>query len=535
MASPPGKRARKLEQDAGEGEWNTFVRPLLTDKYQVTMAYAYWCSGRHEEHAVFELFFRKNPFKGEFTLFCGLQDAVRFVHSFKLSAEDVRWVRAQLPAGADEAFFSWLSGLDGSQIKLWAVEEGSVVYPRVPLIRVEGPLGLAQLLETTLLNLTNFSSLIATNAQRMRLAAGADKTLLEFGLRRAQGPDGAMTASRYSFVGGFDGTSNCLAGQLFGIPTKGTHAHAFVSSFRGPEDLKDTRLAGRPFWEGCLATRKRLGFEASNVAELAAFVAYAQAFPDGFLALVDTYDTLASGLPNFVVVARELRAHGHRPLGVRLDSGDLSYFSKRAKELFREHGLHECSIVASNDINEEALLSLQRQGHAIDTFGIGTNLVTCQAQPALGMVFKLVQVNGHACIKLSDDVEKTTIPGRKRVFRLLGANGQALLDLMQRDNERPPQVGQQVLCIHPFKSHLRCYVKPAQVKELLVPVFDGRPLAETPSLHALRDRVKHEMACVREDHYQLLQPTPYKVSVSSALFDFLQEMWIKEAPIKVLE
>ena len=278
-------------------------------------------------------------------------------------------------------------------------------------MRIEGPVFKTQLLETTLLTLVNYASLVATNAARFCAAAGQNKTLLEFGLRRAQGPDGGLSASKYCYLGGFDGTSNVLAGKLYGIPIKGTHAHAYVSSYECMQDLTEQNLAdnlskeSRPFADLCLKYLKELGPilkilpEETNKGELAAFVSYAIAFPTNFLALVDTYDVLKSGLPNFLAVARALHECNYKAVGLRLDSGDLAYLSLevRAKfllvaEAFNIDDFKNFNIVASNDINEETLVSLEKQGHSIDTFGIGTHLVTCQKQPALGCVYKLVDV-----------------------------------------------------------------------------------------------------------------------------------------------
>jgi nicotinate phosphoribosyltransferase len=278
-------------------------------------------------------------------------------------------------------------------------------------MRIEGPIFKTQLLETTLLTLVNFASLVATNAARFRAATAADKTLLEFGLRRAQGPDGGLSASKYCYLGGFDGTSNVLAGKLYGIPVKGTHAHAYVSAYECMNDLTERDLADRlsherrPFADLCLKYLQELGPalrilpEETNKGELAAFVSYAIAFPTNFLALVDTYDVLKSGLPNFLAVARALHECSYQAVGLRLDSGDLAYLSLEVRarfietvKLFNISYFEHFNIVASNDINEDTLVSLEKQGHAIDSFGIGTHLVTCQKQPALGCVFKLVEV-----------------------------------------------------------------------------------------------------------------------------------------------
>ena len=366
----------------------------------------------------------------------------------------------------EPGFFDYLAKLSCSTVKVYAAKEGSAVFPRVPLLTIEGPLLVVQLLETTVLTLVNYASLIATNAARHRLVAGKDKKLLEFGLRRAQGPDGGISAARYSYLGGFDGTSNVAAAKLFDIPCTGTHAHSYVSSYLGFEDITNPIMKPGPsaspnvkeqnfielVKEKSALLKEDREFSAqnhTNSSELAAFTAYAIAFPNAFLALVDTYNVQHSGIPNFVAVAMALRDMGYHPRGIRLDSGDLGYLSIWCRNFFKKVDnkypseacpLEKMNIVVSNDIHEEVLFSLNEQGHSIDSYGIGTHLVTCYKQPALGCVYKLVSIKGHPRIKLSEDVEKVTIPGRKRCFRLFGKDGHALVDLMIGDDEEPPQV-----------------------------------------------------------------------------------------------
>jgi len=531
------------EFEPGNAPSNPWVSPMLTDFYQLTMVYAYWKGDRHNDHAVFEVFFRKNPFQGEFTIFAGLSEVIRFISNFKFTEADIDFLRCKFDPSTEEEFFDYLINVDCSQLTVRAMAEGTVVFPRTPLIQLEGPLGICQLLETTLLNLTNFPSLIATNAARMRLAAGEDKILLEFGLRRAQGPDGAMSASRYSYMGGFDGTSNVMAARKFGIDVRGTHAHSFISAYEGPEHLK-SRVLGTcsDFWSLAFEMRNKLKYPSSNVGELAAFVAYAQAFPHDFNVLVDTYDTIKSGIPNFLAVAIALHELGYRAKGIRLDSGDLAFLSVKAREMFADASkefdidLTYLQIVASNDINESVLAALDEQGHSIDVFGIGTNLVTCQAQPALGMVYKLVEINGKPVIKLSNEYNKVTIPGKKHVFRLIGQEGVALCDVMVADNERPPVVGQQLICRHPYIDRKRAKVTPSYVIELLRPVFIGpeNRVAPEPSLKEMREHVRDQLTLIRNDHKRALNPTEYKVSVTDKLFTFMHDLWLEKVAVAEL-
>jgi len=419
----------------------------------------------------------------------------------------------------------------------------------VPLLRIEGPLAVIQLLETTLLCLVNYPSLMATNAMRFRLAAGKDKKLLEFGLRRSQGPDGGISATRYAYMGGFDASSHVLAGKLFGIDIEGTHAHSFITSFTALSDIKRPNIktaAGETvnFLEMCLKTRKELAekfgeqYTGTNESELAAFIDYAQAYPKGFLALIDTYDTLYSGLLNFNTVGLSLLKIGYKPKGVRLDSGDLAYLSLQVREGFKMveaqygHDFSKSIIVASNDINENVLHSLNHQGHEIDCFGIGTHLVTCQAQPALGCVFKLVEIAQQPRIKLSAEIGKTTLPGKKVAYRLYDKNNNSVLDYLVGSTEKVPVAGEQLLCRHPFESMTRVYMTPHRVEPLHHLVFDGKPTEDYEHVGIARNRLKDSLALMRDDHMRALNPTPYKVSVSDQLYTFLHRLMESEAPIK---
>eukprot|EP00794_Sanderia_malayensis_P011772 gene11772-12989_t len=534
---------------------NGIVKPLLTDLYQISMAYSYWESGKTDETAVFDLFFRTSPFQGEFTIFAGLHECLNFLNAFKFTESDVEYLKTVLPSSCQEGFFDYLLNLTTKDIKLYAIPEGTVVFPRVPLLRVEGPLPVAQLLESTFLNLVNYASLVATNAARFRIAVGDEKKLLEFGLRRAQGPDGALSASKYCYIGGFDGSSNVLAGKKFGIPCKGTQAHAYVSSFTDSDECRIGKLESKA-GSNCsykadqfyicakakldeIAPVLNMPLDQVNVSELIAFAAFAVAFPTNFLALIDTYNVIRSGLPNFCAVALALNEFGYRAIGVRLDSGDLAYLSKTVRKNFATVGKHsgldwfeKLVIVASNDLNEDTLYSLAQQGHEIDSFGIGTHLVTCQKQPALGCVFKLASINEHPKMKISEEVKKVTIPGKKSVYRLYGEDGKALVDLIQRAEEPEPVAGSRTLCRNPFLASRRAHVNPSRVDELLKCYFSDKQIVEKlPSLQEIKKYVQESLASIRNDHLRPLNPTPYKVSVSEGLYKFMHDLWMKSAPI----
>lgn len=531
---------------------NALVTPLLTDLYQITMTYAFWKNGRHNDAATFELFFRKNPFRGEFTIFCGLDEVLKFVDNFRFSDDDIAYLR-ESPSlkNCDPDFWEYLRNIDCSQVTVCALKEGTIAFPRIPLIVVRGPLGIGQLLETTLLTLVNYPSLLTTNAARMVLAAEEENAAkhkkkpvcVEFGLRRAQGPDGGFSASKYSAVGGFVGTSNVQAGKMLGLKIAGTHAHSFVQAYRHLDEVKTLTAMDKKTGEQVVLLPRVLKYrqenedhyKLTNDGELAAFIAYASAFPEAFLCLIDTYDTIKSGVRNFCLVSLVLDDLGYTPLGVRLDSGDLAYLSRRCAKVFSDMKrpfFGTLDIVASNDINEEVLRALNKEGHAVTVFGIGTNLVTCQAQPALGCVYKLVEISGVPRIKLSQDIEKVLIPGQKKPYRLYGVDGWPLLDLMVQEGEEAPIDGVRILCRDPFVERKRAAVTPSKVVPLHQEFYkNGESLIPIPDLYETKRYVQAQLACIRTDVLRPINPAPYKVSVSQNLFTFLHDLWQEETPV----
>ena len=345
-------------------------------------------------------------------------------------------------------------------------------------------------------------------------------------------------------MGGFDGTSNVQAGLAHNIPIVGTHAHSFVEAFRSLDQVKHLELNGVNLLGLVLKHREKFGWNMTNESELAAFISYAFAFPTGFLALIDTYDTLNSGVYNYMAVALALKELGYTPVGVRLDSGDLSYVSRKVREQFDLVASHvndpsfgKMNIVASNDIDEQVLMSLATQGHEIDMFGIGTNLVTCKKQPALGMVYKLVSLDGTPRIKLSDQTEKITFPGDKKMLRLhlknkgSGPEFAPFVDVLLKSYEPDIEVGQKFLCRHPFEKAKRMYVSPSAVEKIMERVWDGKASDLDFSLKASRNRCLTNMQNFRPDYIRYLNPTPYKVSLSFDLHELLVTLWESEKPI----
>ncbi|GGG27630.1 nicotinate phosphoribosyltransferase [Hymenobacter glacieicola] len=476
---------------------------LLTDLYQVTMAYGYWRQGMQDREAVFHLYFRRPPFAGGYAVGAGLAYVVDFLQNLQFSEDDLHYLGSLKSAKGGvmfpPEFLTYLRELKFT-CDVDAIAEGTVVFANEPLIRVQGPLLQAQLVETALLTLVNFQTLIATKASRIREAAGSD-TVLEFGLRRAQGPDGGLSASRAAYLGGVDATSNVLAGQRFGIPVKGTHAHSWVMAFEQEQE---------------------------------AFAAYAQAFPDDSVFLVDTYDTL-EGVRHAITVARELRANGHELSGIRLDSGDLAYLSREARALLNEAGFENVRIVASNDLEENLITSLKQQGAKIDTWGIGTQLVTAYDQPALGGVYKMAALRKpddsgwDFTIKLSEQLAKTSIPGILQVRRYESDKGQPRADMLYNVAEPLPE---QLTIVDPLDATRRRPVRPdATYRELLEPVFRrGQLVQQLPSLEESRARAHREVLSLDPSIRRFLNPHTYPVGLEETLNTFRTNLILEKRP-----
>jgi nicotinate phosphoribosyltransferase len=471
---------------------------LLTDLYQLTMAYGYWKSGKAEQEAVFNLYFRKHPFQGGYTVACGLSSVIDYLNEYRVDESDLDYI-ASLEGSDGKPLFEpgFLDYLRSMELKcsIDAVPEGTVVFPNEPLLRVQGPILQCQLLETPLLNLINFQSLIATKASRMRLVA-KDDVLLEFGLRRAQGPDGGMTASRAAYIGGADATSNILAGKLYGIPIKGTHAHSWVMSF-------DT--------------------------ELESFETYARHMPNNVTLLVDTYDSL-TGVEHAIRVGKQLRENGYELGGIRLDSGDLAYLSIEARKLLDQAGFEKTSIVASNDLDEYIMGSLKIQGARINVWGIGTKLVTAYDQPALGGVYKLAAIKNDAGawgykLKLSEQAIKVSTPGIQQVRRFRDAEG--FVSDMIYNIEMSPEG--KVTMVDPYDfTRNRSFDKTMDYEDLLVPIFAAGKLVYTlPTIHQARERVQAQLSQFHSGIKRFVNPHTYPVGLEKGLFDMKTELIVK--------
>ncbi len=454
---------------------------LYTDLYELTMAQGHFYAGRHDTPAVFDYFFRKNPYEGGFVIFAGLADLLEALQDFSYSPEAIEYLAAQ---GFKPEFLDYLRQFR-FRGTIWAAREGEVVFPYAPIVRVEGTIVEAQLVETLLLNLLNFESLIATKAARMRLAAG-NRIIAEFGLRRAQGY-GAMQATRAAIVGGAHNTSNVLAGLLYGLPVTGTMAHAWVQSY---ED------------------------------ELTAFRKFAEQYPERCILLVDTYDTLRSGLPHAITVAKELEQRGYRLFGIRLDSGDLAWLSKRARRMLDEAGLTYVKILASNQIDEYVIRSLREQQAPIDGFGVGTRLVTGHPSPALDGVYKLSEYAARPRIKVSENRKKITFPGRKVVVRYRNGEGKFFGDGIWLDGQPATR-----RIIHPHEPEKWSEVAHLPYEPLLHCVMQqGEPLEELPSPTQAAEYARQRLADLPDEHKRFEFPHIYKVGLSEELFALQQRL-----------
>ena len=463
---------------------------MLTDLYQLTMMFGYFKEGMQKNEAIFDLFFRPKE-DVVYAVMAGIESVVNYINDIHFAEEDIAYLRSLNLF--DESFLTYLKTFRFTG-DLYAMPEGTIVFPHEPLVRVRAPIIEAQLVETALLTLVNHQTLIATKASQICYAARGD-SVLEFGLRRAQGADAAIYGARAAIIGGCNATSNVLTGQMFGIKVSGTHAHSWVQSFPN---------------------------------ELAAFRAYAHSFPDSCLLLVDTYDTLRSGVPNAIKVFQELRESGHEPVGIRLDSGDLAYLSKKARTMLDEAGFPDTIIAASSDLDEYVIRDLKTQGSRINVWGVGTRLITSENNPALGGVYKMSGeiINGELLpkIKISDNPAKITNPGYKKVFRLYDKDGMAIADLIALENETIDQT-KPLRIFDPIQTYKRMTLTDFTARELLVPIFiDGKQVYDCPDIHDIAAYAQRELASMWDEYKRLLMPHTYKVDLSDKLYDLKQQM-----------
>jgi nicotinate phosphoribosyltransferase len=463
------------------------ISALMTDLYQLTMLAGYHYQGMEQTPAVFDLYFRTPPFQGSYAVFAGLQPALDYLHNLHFTQPELDYLeKLEL---FQPSFINYLASLRFTG-RVSAPPEGSVVFPHEPLLTVEAPLAEAQLVETALLNIINFQTLVATKAARISLAA-APSAVVEFGLRRAQGPDGALSVARAAYIGGVRSTSNLQAGATFQIPVKGTHAHSWIMAF---DD------------------------------ELSAFRAYAEIFPRCCVLLVDTYDTLKSGLPNAMIVAAELKERGHALQGIRLDSGDLAYLSKEARRMLDAAGFQEVQILATNELDEQVIESIRSEQGRVDLYGVGTRLATCAGAGggALGGVYKLVEYNGSPRMKFTAEAVKSTLPGKKKILRLTDEQHKYAGDIVCRLDDQLATGDRLYDPENPARQKL---LGPGSLKEFHQEVMNGgKMIGPTLSLDAMADFAARELQRLPEGSLRLHNPHRYKVSISGALYRLREQL-----------
>ena len=465
---------------------------LLTDFYELTMMQGYLKSGKHKEKVIFDMFYRKNPCGNGFAICCGLEQVVEYIRNLNFSEEDIDYLRSL--GTFDEDFIEYLRGFHFTG-DIYAIPEGTVVFPKEPLIKVIAPVIEAQLVETAILNLVNHQSLIATKAYRVVHAAQGDG-VMEFGLRRAQGPDAGIYGARAAVIAGCIGTSNVYAGQKFRMPVLGTHAHSWIMSFP---------------------------------TELEAFKTYARLYPNNCILLVDTYDTLKSGVKNAILCYDAMKEEGItlKRFGIRLDSGDLAYLSKKARKMLDEAGYPDAIISASNDLDENLIASLKAQGACITSWGVGTNLITSESQPSFGGVYKLAATYSDEGqwvpkIKLSENSEKITNPGNKQIYRIIEKDsGKVFADYIALEDETFSEKEDLVL-FDPIDTWKKSTLKGGsyEMRPLLVPIFLGGKLVyNCPSVEEIKAHCKREQESLWEECRRLTNPHAVHVDLSDKLYE----------------
>ncbi len=458
---------------------------LHTDRYQINMAEVYWRDNMHERKAVFEVYFRRLPFGNGYAVFAGLEKVVQYLQEFRFTDSDLDYLRSE---GYEEDFLAYLKDLRFTGT-VKSMKEGEVVFANEGIMQIEAPLAQGQLIETAILNIINYQTLVATKASRIKHVIGDDGAM-EFGSRRAQEMDAAIWGTRAAFIAGFDGTSNVRAGKIFGIPSVGTHAHAMVQAYQD---------------------------------EYTAFAKYASTHKDCVF-LVDTYDTLRSGVPNAIKVAKEFGDKINFK-GIRLDSGDLAYLSKQARKMLDDAGFPDAKIYASNDLDEDTILNLKAQGAKIDVWGIGTKLITAYDQPALGAVYKLTAIeNEHGemmdTIKISANPEKVTTPGLKRVYRIINKESmKSEGDYIALEHENP-QAEKRLKMFHPIHTHIAKFVTNFEARELHHTIIkDGKLVYELPDIYEIQAYVKSSLDLLWDEYKRTLNPVEYPVDLSQACWD----------------
>ncbi len=461
---------------------------MMTDLYQLTMMNGYFLQGKAEQESVFDLFFRqKNTMN--YVVYAGLDQAVDYIENLHFSADDIEYLRSLGIFHPD--FLKYLENFRFTG-DMYSVREGDFVYPQEPLIVIKAPLVQAQLVETALLNIVSHQTLIATKSARI-VQAARGKSVVEFGLRRAQGPDAGIYGARASIIGGCNGTSNVLTGQMFNIPVKGTHSHSWVMSFPS---------------------------------EIDAFRAFADSYPDSCLLLVDTYDSV-QGINNAITVFKELRAKGHEPVGIRLDSGDLAYLSKLARKMLDAAGFEKAVVMASGDIDEYLLESLNNQGAKIDIYGVGTKLITSEDMPSLGGVYKMSAIEENGILsprmKISDSLVKVTNPGFKTLYRLYDKDsGMAAADLIALRTEK---LADPITLTHETERWKTTTLKGYTKREMLYKIFDGgKNIYNCPTLDEIVEFAEAEKAKFWDEYKRIDNPQIYKVNISDELYSLKHEI-----------
>ncbi len=448
---------------------------LYTDHYELTMAQGYFLTGKKNTRANFDYFFRKNPYEGGFVVYAGLDNLLEAIHNYRFRKEDCRYLES---TGFNNKFIEYLKSFRFTG-NVFSVTEGEIVFANEPVLRVEGNIIETQLVESMILNVLNFQSLIATKAARIRLAAG-DRLLIDFGLRRAQGL-GAIHASRAAIIGGFDGSSNTYSARIFGFVSTGTMAHSWVQSYNR---------------------------------EIDAFREFVRLYPDSSILLVDTYDTIKHGVPNAITVAKELEKNGHKLTGIRLDSGDLAYMSKESRRMLNQAGLEYVKIVVSNQLDEHLIKSLLDQEAPIDSFGVGTALVTGKDEGALDGVYKLTHVDDKPSMKVSENITKTTLPGLKKIFRFVDNDNEFYADGIELENTAVPEI-----IFHPYHPEKNCRLKGYSHEAIIEKVMDNGKVLKGRSLDESAKYAADRLAQLPAESKRFDNPHIYKVGIGKELMD----------------